>query len=119
MVRRSSKYGILDIQSDAGILFGIICAAITLYHFVIDHESVTLYNAILGFIISSMIMVCVFVAQNCTVKGLAGPTLAIIYSQSLFCTILQMIFQGIIPTVWQLLGALVAFSGIVLIILLK
>ena len=32
MVSGQTKYEILDIQSDAGILFGIICAVITLYH---------------------------------------------------------------------------------------
>ena len=109
-------YNIMDIQADAGIAFSLGAMAFSAYNVGIGHNSMTLHNFIVGFIVSTLTIIVIFVAQNCCVKGQAGPTIAIIYSNSLFCSILQIIFQGLIPTLPQILGAFVAFGGILLII---
>lgn len=66
-----------------------------------------------------MFCMCQLVGQNCTVKGLAGPTIAIMYTSCFYTTLLQVIFLGMVPTVTQLLATLVAFSGIIIIIFFK
>ena len=99
MVKREN-FGIGNIQADGGLMFGFLCGILTIYNFLTNNESLTINNILISFIVSSLLMIAVFVAQNCTVKGVAGPTIAIIYSQSLFCTILQVVFQGLVPSIF-------------------
>jgi drug/metabolite transporter (DMT)-like permease len=119
MVRRDPALGIMNISADAGLIFGISGAIITGINWANGHSSLTAWNFFISFIVSLLQMICVLVGQNCSVKGLAGPTIAIIYSQSLFCTLLQALFLGLLPSVSQLFAAALAFSGIIMIIFLK
>lgn len=47
-----------------------------------------MWNLYIVFASSSLGMICWFVGQNCSVKGLAGPTIAIIYTNSFYTTLL-------------------------------
>ena len=82
MVRQPVRkdYGPMNISADAGVLFGIVAGLIVLYCYMNNHESLTWWNFMIAFIVSSLQMISVFLGQNSSVKGLAGPTLAIIYS---------------------------------------
>ncbi len=83
---RNKNYGVLNLTSDTGLLFTIICIGITLFNLLYGSESITLKNFGLIFVSSSLGMICWLVGQNCSVKGLAGPTIAIIYSGCFFTT---------------------------------
>jgi hypothetical protein len=56
MVHRPRKYdyGVMNISADAGFMFGIVGAIITLYYFIEGHESLTLWNFFIAFIVSTI-----------------------------------------------------------------
>ena len=66
-----------------------------------------------------MRLICAFVSLNCMVKGLAGPTSAIIQTNSIVQTAMNAIFLQIIPTLMQTAGSLVAIGGVILLLLYK
>lgn len=53
------------------------------------------------------------------VKGLAGPTSAIIQTNSIVQTVLNAIFLQIIPTLMQTVGSFIAIGGVILLLLYK
>ena len=57
------------------------------------------------------------VGLNAVVKGLAGPTTAIMQMQAIVGIGLNAIFLGVIPTIYQLIGAIIALLGALSIIL--
>ena len=126
MVTLHSKYMLrlykcqpMDISADAAILVGVICGVITFVNWTLGNEDVTSHNLLVGLIASSLVMLCIVVSQNAMVKGLAGPTAAIVYSHSIYCTILQVIFLNLVPTIPQILAALISFGGMLIMILKK
>lgn len=64
-------------------------------------------------------MITSLVGLNAVVKGLGGPTSAIIQTQSVFGAILNAVFLGIIPTIFQAFGSLLALSGVIVIMVFK
>ena len=106
----------MNITADTGLIFVIICSIITGINLASGHDSINLRNIGIIFISSCLGMICWLVGQNCSVKGLAGPTIAIIYSGCFFTTALQIIFLGLVPTLTQLAATVVTFSGILIII---
>lgn len=64
-------------------------------------------------------MICSLVGLNAAVIGLAGPTSAILQTQAIVCTILNAVFIGIIPTLLQLGGSLLALSGVIFMMIFK
>ena len=113
---KQGKFQPMNITADTALIFITICSIITAFNLAQGHESINLRNVGIIFCSSCLGMICWLVGQNCSVKGLAGPTIAIIYSGCFFTTGFQIIFLGLVPTVTQLAAAILAFSGILIII---
>jgi drug/metabolite transporter (DMT)-like permease len=62
-------------------------------------------------------MIGAMVGLNATVKGLAGPTTAIMQMQAIVGIGLNAVFLGVIPTFYQICGAIIALLGALSIIL--
>jgi len=62
-------------------------------------------------------MITAMVGLNATVKGLAGPTTAIMQMQAIVGIGLNAIFLAAIPTFYQVSGAMIALLGALSIIL--
>ena len=54
---------------------------------------------------------------KCLVKGLAGPTSAIVYTCPIYTSILSAIFLGKIPSLDQICASLLAIAGVGIILL--
>jgi drug/metabolite transporter (DMT)-like permease len=106
----------MNITADTALFFIVICSTITAINLLQGHQSINMRNMGIIFISSCLGMICWLVGQNCSVKGLAGPTIAIVYTGCFFTTALQVIFLGLVPTLTQLAATLLAFSGILIII---
>ena len=106
----------MNITADTALIFITLCSIITAINITQGHASINLKNVSIIFCSSSLGMICWLVGQNCSVKGLAGPTIAIVYTGCFFTTGFQIIFLGLVPTVTQLAAAMLAFSGILIII---
>jgi drug/metabolite transporter (DMT)-like permease len=113
---KQGKFSPMNITADTALIFIIICSGITSFNLAQGHASINLRNAVIIFFSSCLGMICWLVGQNCSVKGLAGPTIAIIYSGCFFTTGFEIVFRGLVPTVTQLGATLLAFSGILIII---
>ena len=57
------------------------------------------------------------IGLNAVVKGLAGPTTAIMQMQAIVGIGLNAVFLGVIPTLYQISGAIIALLGALSIIL--
>ena len=57
------------------------------------------------------------IGLNAVVKGLAGPTTAIMQMQAIVGIGLNAVFLGVIPTIYQVCGAMIALLGALSIIL--
>jgi drug/metabolite transporter (DMT)-like permease len=77
------KYPPIDFSIDQGLFCGLFCLIFSTYYFFIGTESYTFYNLSVNFVASTMRMTCAIVSLNCMVKGLAGPTSAIIQTNSI------------------------------------
>ena len=115
-INKKLSLDLMNFASDSSLLFSLIYSIFSLYFFLIGHESISQMNFNILLVSSILMTLCSFVGTNCSVKGLAGPTIAIIYTQCFFTTALQVIFLGMIPTLAQLAATLVAFTGILIII---
>ena len=62
-------------------------------------------------------MLIAMVGLNAVVKGLAGPTTAIMQMQAIVGIGYNAVFLGAIPTLYQTLGAFVALGGAIFLIL--
>jgi uncharacterized membrane protein len=113
---KQKNYGIMNITADTVIIFIIMTSTLTLFNYFGNSTALNSRNFSLIFVSSSLGMICWLVGQNCSVKGRAGPTIAIIYTGSFFTTAFQAIFLGRIPTLEQFSAALLAFSGVIILI---
>lgn len=59
------------------------------------------------------------IGLNAMVKGLAGPTSAIINTNAIVQILLNSVILGMVPTIWQVVGSCIAISGVVIIMLWK
>jgi drug/metabolite transporter (DMT)-like permease len=109
----------MNITADTGFVFIIVGSTISLINYLNGSESVNARNLFIIFVSSCLGMICWLVGQNCLVKGLAGPTSAIINSGCFYTALLQVIFLGLVPTLSQILAALVTFAGIIVMIFYK
>lgn len=64
-------------------------------------------------------MLTSLIGLNATVKGLSGPTSAILQTQSVVCTVLNSIFLGLIPTISQAFGSILALAGVAILMIFK
>lgn len=100
-------------------MFGAVSFILAAVFYLEGVESISFFNFKIVFFTASLGMLCWILGQNACVKGLAGPALAIIYTNCFFITILQITIQGLAPTLEQGLAALLTFGGIMMIIFLK
>jgi len=68
----------MDFSIDAGVVLGIVIFFISLFYYFQGHPSYTWYNFGVSFIASVFQMITALVGLNATVKGLGGPTSAIL-----------------------------------------
>lgn len=113
------NYGPLDFSNDASLFCGIIIFLISVFYFMIGEPSYTCYNFGISFIAGSLITFTSLIGLNASVKGLGGPTSAILQTQAVFGTILNAVFLGMIPTLFQLFGTFLALSGVLIILVFK
>ena len=113
------KYSPMEFSNDAGLFCGVVIFIISVYYYIQGHPSYTWYNFGICFIASVFQMLTSLVGLNCVVKGLGGPTSAILQTQSVVGTVLNAIFLGLIPTIFQLMGSLIALSGVIIIMIFK
>ncbi len=106
----------MNITADTVLIFIIMTVTLTIINFFNDSPALTPRNFSLVFLSSCLGMICWLVGQNCSVKGRAGPTIALIYTGCFFTTALQMVFLGVIPTLEQFSAAVLAFSGVIILI---
>lgn len=59
------------------------------------------------------------IALNAMVKGLAGPTSAIINTNAIVQIIMNAVILGMVPTIWQVAGSCLAISGVAIMMLWK
>ncbi len=71
------KYDPMEFSIDSGIVSGIILAIISLGYYMSGHPTYTSYNFWISFIASTCQMSIAMIGLNAMVKGLAGPTGAI------------------------------------------
>jgi drug/metabolite transporter (DMT)-like permease len=64
-------------------------------------------------------MITGLVGLNATVKGLGGPTSAILQTQAVIGIVLNTVFIGMVPTLSQICGSLIALGGVVFLLVFK
>jgi hypothetical protein len=70
----------MDFSVDAGLMIAIGCFFISSFYYFNDHPSYTMYNLGISCIASTLNMIMSLAGLHAMVKGLAGPTSAIIYT---------------------------------------
>jgi drug/metabolite transporter (DMT)-like permease len=113
------KYSPRDFNTDQGLLTGMFCLIASIIYFYKGTPSYTWYNLMVNFAASFMRMLCASVALNCMVKGLAGPTSALIQSNTVIQIAMNSLFLGLIPSFSQLCGSILTLSGVALLILYR
>ena len=88
----------MNITADTVLIFIVMTSIITMLNFLQDSTALNTRNFSLIFVSSCLGMICWLVGQNCSVKGRAGPTIAIIYTGCFFTTAFQTVFLGIVPS---------------------
>jgi uncharacterized membrane protein len=110
------KYSPRDFNTDQGLLCGMFCLIASIIYYYRGTPSYTWYNLMVNFSASFMRMLCAFVSLNCMVKGLAGPTSALIQSNTVIQIGMNSLFLGLIPSLSQLCGSILTLSGVALLI---
>ena len=113
------NYGPLEFSNDASLLCGIIIFLISLFYFIIGHPSYTWYNFGISFIAGTLMTFTSLIGLNACVKGLGGPTSAILQTQAVVGIIFNAVFLASIPTLFQLFGTFLALSGVLIILAFK
>ena len=55
------EYGIMNISADAAFVYGVVAAFIVGWNLIKGHESLTLWNSMIAFIVSSLQIICILV----------------------------------------------------------
>jgi len=119
-ISRKSGYTPLDFSVDAGLLSGLCLLVLASYFFfVADDPTYTLYNFTIATLSSSLLMFTSLIALNAMVKGLAGPTSAIINTNAIVQIIMNAVILGMVPTIWQVAGSCIAISRVAIMMLWK
>lgn len=116
---RKANYGAMNLSCDTGLMYVVISILLCCYFTLADFATMNLRNLGIMFCSGALLMGCWLVGCNCSVKGIAGPTIAIIYTSCFYTTLLQVIFQGLLPSMSQLAAAGMAFTGVLIIIFFK
>lgn len=91
------NYSPFDFTVDSGLVTGSFLFLFWAYFYLTGHPAYTLTNALYSYCASTLIMLWGLVGLNASVKGMQGPTAAIMMVQSIFSTILSAVFMGQIP----------------------
>ena len=118
-VLKKSGYGPLDFSIDAGLFIGFTLMLLATYFSVLGHPGYTWYNILVSFAASLLLMLTSVMGLFAMVKGLAGPTSAILSTNSIVQTLLSAVFLGLIPTLMQAIGSVIAVGGVVCMMLIK
>lgn len=113
-------YGPTDFTVDNGLVMGIVVFVLWLYYWLIEgYTGYTWLNTLYSLCASCFITTWGITAMNASVKGLQGPTAAILQTQSIFTITFVAIFLQKIPSLQQFMASLVILIGVAIIILLK
>jgi drug/metabolite transporter (DMT)-like permease len=96
-IHRKLGYQVIDFTIDSGMITGIIYAVIWTFYYLAGHDGYTWGNCLSSFAASCFIMFWGIVGLNAQVKGLQAPATAIMQANSLFSTLLAVVFLGQIP----------------------
>ncbi len=89
----------MDFSVDAGLFSGLALIILTFFFVVTGQtETYSAYNILIAFLSSSLLMFTSLIGLNAMVKGLAGPTSAIINTNAIVQIIMNAIFLNMIPT---------------------
>ena len=88
----------MEFSLDAGIVSGFIQLILATIYYMLGDPTYTWYNFFVAFAASSMQMLNATVGLIAVVKGLAGPTTAIMQMQAIVGIGMNVIFLGVIPT---------------------
>jgi hypothetical protein len=112
------NYSPIDFSIDSGIVIGIFLFLSASFFYLTGTEPETYdsRNFVICLFSSHLQMLTSLVGLNCTVKGLAGPTSAIFQAQSLVSIMLNIVFFSMVPTLNQVLAAVLTVSGVLTII---
>lgn len=113
------KYSPMDFSIDAGVVLGFVILVISLVYYIQGHPSYTWYNFGVSFVASTFQMVTGLVGLNCVVKGLGGPTSAILQTQAVVGIVLNTVFLGLVPSLQQICGSLIALGGVFFLLVFK
>lgn len=80
MRKKRPSIDVMNLNADTFLLFGLIFSLITLVMIIKGNSSLTMRNFLIVLASSSLQTICGYVGQNCSVKGIAGPTIALIYT---------------------------------------
>ena len=98
-IHRNLGYQVIDFTIDSGVITGIIYAVIWFCYYLSGHDGYTWANCLNSFAASCFMMFWGIVGLNAQVKGLQAPATAIMQANSLFSTLLAVIFLGQIPNI--------------------
>ncbi len=119
-IQRKTGYTPLDFSVDAGLLTGLCLFLLAAYFYFLSNDpTYTLYNLGVATASSSLLMFTSFIALNAMVKGLAGPTSAIINTNAIVQIVMNAVILGMVPTYSQVAGSLIAISGVAVMMLWK
>ncbi|CDW89958.1 UNKNOWN [Stylonychia lemnae] len=116
-IYKKNGYQPVDLSVDCGLFLGLMTMICSIYYWLTGCKSYTWYNFGINIIASHIMMVLSIVALKCLVKGLAGPTGAIMYTCPVYTSILAAIFLKQIPSIYQIIASLLAILGVAIIIL--
>lgn len=82
-IQRKTGYTPLDFSVDADLLSGHCLLFLASFFYLTNDPTYTLYNLTIATVSSSLLMFTSLIALNAMVKGLAGPTSAIINTNAI------------------------------------
>jgi hypothetical protein len=68
----------MDFSIDSGVVLGFVILLISIFYYLYGHPSYSWYNFGVCFLASTFQMITGLVGLSCIVKGLGGPTSAIL-----------------------------------------
>lgn len=82
----------MNLMSDTMLAFALVMTVLFSYYLLSGNEIICARNFLVMFVGGLFMTGCWLVGSNCSVKGIAGPTIAIIYTSCFYTTLLQVIF---------------------------
>jgi drug/metabolite transporter (DMT)-like permease len=80
MRKKRPSIDVMNLTADTFLLFALIFSLITLVMIFMGDSSLTMRNFLIVLASSSLQTLCGYIGLNCSVKGIAGPTITLIYT---------------------------------------